>query len=91
MAPVDTSSMARPINFAVVLPASWSQRAAQLGGGGINGVIPNLTGGGPGGGPSLLTRGFATYGSDSGHQAGRTGRRGGAPPAARDGDQTTGR
>jgi pimeloyl-ACP methyl ester carboxylesterase len=81
MAPVDTSSTAKPINFGVVLPASWSQRAAQLGGGGINGVIPNLTGGGPGGGPSILARGFATYGSDSGHQAGGGGRRGGGAAA----------
>ena len=80
MAPVDTSQTARPINFAVVLPSTWSQRAAQLGGGGINGVIPNLVGGGPGAGPSLLTRGFATYGSDSGHQIGGQGRRGAAPP-----------
>ena len=70
MAPIDTASTARPINFSVVLPASWSRRAAQLGGGGMNGIVPNLTGGGPGAqGPSLLDRGFATYGSDSGHQA----------------------
>jgi feruloyl esterase len=78
MAPVDASPTARPINFSVVMPASWSRRAAQLGGGGMNGSIPNLTGG-PGG-SSLLARGFATYGSDSGHQA-SFGRRGG-PPAA---------
>ena len=78
MAPIDTASTARPINFSVVLPASWSRRAAQLGGGGMNGIIPNLTGGGPGAqGPSLLDRGFATYGSDSGHQA-AFGARGGA-------------
>ena len=32
-APVDTASTARPINFRVVLPASWNRRAAQLGGG----------------------------------------------------------
>jgi len=70
VAPIDTSSTARPINFSVVLPATWSRRAAQLGGGGMNGFVPNLTGGGPGAsGPSLLERGFATYGSDSGHQA----------------------
>ena len=82
MAPVDTAPTARPINFRVVLPATWNHRAAQLGGGGINGVIPNLTGGGPGG-PSLLGRGFATYGSDSGHQAAVGPRRGGPPaPAA---------
>ena len=43
--PVDTAATARPINFAVVLPAQWSRRAAQLGGGGLNGTIPNLTGG----------------------------------------------
>ncbi len=69
MAPVDAN--AKPINFQVVLPASWSRRAAQLGGGGMNGSIPNLTGGvdmGPG--PSLIQFGFATYGSDSGHQMG---------------------
>jgi feruloyl esterase len=78
MAPIDMASTARPINFSVVLPASWSRRAAQLGGGGMNGIIPNLTGGGPGAqGPSLLDRGFATYGSDSGHQT-AFGARGGA-------------
>ncbi|HET9362496.1 MAG TPA: tannase/feruloyl esterase family alpha/beta hydrolase [Vicinamibacterales bacterium] len=83
MAPVDTNSTARPINFRVVLPASWSRRAAQIGGGGMNGSIPNLTGGGPGQAPSMLARGFAAYGSDSGHQAafGAGPRRGGAPPA----------
>ena len=81
MAPVDTSATARPINFAVVLPASWSRRAAQIGGGGMNGVVPNLTTAGAGpSGPSLPARGFATYGSDSGHQIGfaQGPRRGGA-------------
>ena len=48
MASMDTNSTARPINFSVVLPATWSRRAAQLGGGGMNGFVPNLTGGGPG-------------------------------------------
>jgi hypothetical protein len=69
MAPVDAN--AKPINFQVVFPASWSRRAAQLGGGGMNGSIPNLLGGvdmGPG--TSLIQLGFATYGSDSGHQMG---------------------
>ena len=71
MAPVDKSPSAKPIRFRVMLPASWSRRAAQMGGGGMNGSIPNLSGD-PGGrsGPSLLQRGFATYGSDSGHQSG---------------------
>ena len=80
IAPVDTHGTARPINFSVVLPATWNGRAAQLGGGGMNGFVPNLTGGGPGAsGPSLLDRGFVTYGSDSGHQASFGGPRGGAP------------
>jgi feruloyl esterase len=89
--PVDTAATARPINFAVALPAQWSGRAVQLGGGGMNGTIPNLTGGSGPGSPSLLARGTVTYGSDSGHQAafgrGRPGgppRGGGAAPAATD-------
>src|ERR1017187_7119300 len=48
MVPVDKSSTARPIRFGVAMPASWSYRAAQLGGGGMNGSIPGLTGGGRG-------------------------------------------
>jgi feruloyl esterase len=79
--PVDTATTARPIIFAVALPASWNRRAAQLGGGGLNGTVPNLTGGGGPGSPSLLSRGLVTYGSDSGHQAGFPGRRGGGPAA----------
>ena len=81
ISPVDMASTARPINFRVVLPATWGHRAAQLGGGGFNGVIPNLTGGGPGT-PSFVARGFATYGSDSGHQQATGPRRGGPAPAA---------
>lgn len=80
MAPVDTAPTARLINFSVALPASWSRRAAQIGGGGMNGVIPNLTGGA--GQTSWLARGVATYGSDSGHQLSFGARRGGGPPAA---------
>jgi feruloyl esterase len=60
MAPVDPN--AKPINFRVILPASWSRRAAQFGGGGLNGMIPNLAS------AEYLRHGFATYGSDSGHQ-----------------------
>jgi pimeloyl-ACP methyl ester carboxylesterase len=78
MAPVDRGPSAKPILFRVALPASWSRRAAQLGGGGTNGVIPNLTG-------EPLQRGFATYGSDSGHQNPPPGPRGAPPnPAAAD-------
>jgi feruloyl esterase len=65
IAPVDPA--AKPILFRVLLPAVWSGRAAQLGGGGMNGVIPNLT---STNGQPLLARGFATFGSDSGHQRG---------------------
>jgi len=67
MTPVDPA--APPIRFGVAIPASWSGRAAQLGGGGMNGVIPRLTAGASRTGPSLLQRGFATYGSDSGHSS----------------------
>jgi hypothetical protein len=86
MAPVSGESTARPINFRVVLPAAWSRRAAQLGGGGMNGMIPNLLGRADmGPGPSLIQQGFATSGSDSGHQMsfgfgrGRSAGPGGAP------------
>ena len=65
MAPMDKSANGRAINFRVVLPASWSRRAVQIGGGGMDGSIPNLTGGEAG---TLLREGFAAYGSDSGHQ-----------------------
>jgi Tannase and feruloyl esterase len=64
--PIDPAS--RPINFRVWLPASWNHRAAQQGGGGMNGVIPDLRGSGytiDGRSPAQL--GFVTYGSDSGH------------------------
>jgi feruloyl esterase len=78
MAPTDTSSQGRPINFRVILPASWSSHAVQIGGGGMNGSIPGLTGGEA---AALLQRGFAAYGSESGHQQGGFGPRGGAPTA----------
>ena len=80
--PVDKN--APPIRFGVALPSSWSLRGVQLGGGGMNGTIPRLTGGIGRGGPTLLQRGFATYGSDSGHQMAAFGMRGGGrgtPPA----------
>ncbi len=77
MAPVDKSATARPIRFGVALPATWKFRGAQLGGGGMNGTVPGLTGGVGRGGASLLAQGFATYGSDSGHQMGGFGMPGG--------------
>lgn len=79
IAPVDKN--APPIRFGVALPGSWSLRGAQLGGGGMNGTIPRLTGGIGRGGPTLLQQGFATFGSDSGHQMAAFGMRGGGPGA----------
>jgi feruloyl esterase len=59
---------ARPIHFRVWLPAEWNRRAAQQGGGGMNGVIPDLHGAGYAiDGRSPAQWGFVTYGSDSGH------------------------
>ena len=76
IAPVDKSANAKPINFQVAFASSWNGRSVQLGGGGMNGTIPGLTGG-PGG-PFAL--GYVTYGSDSGHQAGGFGAFAGGPP-----------
>lgn len=71
MAPISKESNAKPINFRVILPASWSRRAAHMGGSGNNGFIPNLLmGADMSSRESLVSLGFATYGSDSGHQMG---------------------
>ena len=82
MAPVDRAPNAKPINFQVAFPSAWTGRSAQLGGGGMNGTIPGLTGGGPG---NPFAQGFVTYGSDSGHQAGGFGFGGPGPAGARGG------
>jgi feruloyl esterase len=58
--PVDTSSTAQPIRFAVALPAAWNRRAIQLGGAGMNGFVPRVAG-------NDLRQGYVAYGSDSGH------------------------
>ena len=68
IAPVD--STAPPIQFQVNLPREWNGRAMHYGGGGFNGVLvtglairyparPND--------PLPITRGYVTFGSDSGH------------------------
>ena len=76
---------APPVNFRVWLPAEWNRRAAQQGGGGMNGVIPDLRGPAyPIDGRSPAQWGFVTYGSDSGHQS-AFGRRGGESNSGRDG------
>jgi hypothetical protein len=82
MAPVDHAPTAKPINFQVAFPSAWNGRAAQLGGGGMNGTIPGLTGSGPG---NPFALGFITYGSDSGHQAGGFGFGGPGPGGAKGG------
>jgi len=60
--PVDQNGW--PINFRVLLPASWSLRAVQQGGGGMNGTITVREGKN-----QMLNKGFVIYGSDSGHQS----------------------
>jgi pimeloyl-ACP methyl ester carboxylesterase len=63
---------AQPIKFQINLPAQWNQRAVQMGGGGFNGSV--VTGlaqftNSPPDIASPLAQGFATFGSDSGHQS----------------------
>jgi pimeloyl-ACP methyl ester carboxylesterase len=72
--PVDTAPTARPIRFAVGLPAAWNRRSIHQGGGGMNGSVPQFAPNPqrpafPGMPPSDVSRGFAVYGSDSGHGA----------------------
>ena len=77
--PVDPA--APKIKFQLNLPASWNSKAMMFGGGGYNGVIATGTGNvpaGPTGAPTPLGRGYATFGSDSGHQANATGSRDGS-------------
>ncbi|XYI35495.1 Tannase and feruloyl esterase [Cupriavidus oxalaticus] len=79
IAPVDPT--APPIRFEVNMPASWNQKVVMFGGGGYDGTIPNTAGNVPAGPtdqPSPLARGYATFASDSGHQAGALGSRDGS-------------
>jgi feruloyl esterase len=57
------------------LPQQWNGKALMGGGGGYNGTIPSMTGNyaaGPARTPVPLAQGYATFSSDSGHQAGAT-------------------
>lgn len=68
--PVDQA--APPIRFQVNLPDRWNGRSLMLGGGGYDGVLPSGTQPlplMPYLGPWPVARGYATYGSDSGHTA----------------------
>jgi hypothetical protein len=97
IAPVDPS--APPINFEVDIPANWNGKAIQIGGNGMDGFVPFLaalsrgTAGSPLGPayppdvPYPIAKGYATYGSDSGHGGARAPgaggpAQGGPPPVA---------
>ena len=69
IAPVDPN--APPVNFEVNLPTQWNGKALQYGGGGSNGTL--ITGLAPlrdarRDTPVPIARGFASWGTDSGHQ-----------------------
>ncbi|RZL98379.1 MAG: tannase/feruloyl esterase family alpha/beta hydrolase [Variovorax sp.] len=68
--PVDPA--AQNIKFQLNLPATWNGKAMMFGGGGYNGTIATGVGNVPAGPTDKqvpLGRGYATFGSDSGHQA----------------------
>jgi hypothetical protein len=70
ISPVDTN--APKILFRVALPTVWNSKVVMFGGGGFNGTIPAVAGNVPNGPvdqPTPLGRGYATFASDSGHQA----------------------
>ena len=76
--PVDPA--APKIKFQVNLPANWNRKAMMYGGGGYNGVLATGLANVPAGPidkPGPLARGYATFGSDSGHQANANGSRDG--------------
>ena len=69
IAPMDSS--APLINFQVNLPTRWNAKALQFGGGGFNGTLVTGLGAAPDappGTPSPLDQGYATLGTDAGHQ-----------------------
>jgi feruloyl esterase len=74
ISPVDPT--APNILFRVALPTSWNQKGLMYGGGGFDGSIPNVAGNVPAGAtdkPLPVTRGYAVFASDSGHQGGARG------------------
>ncbi|MFG1923104.1 tannase/feruloyl esterase family alpha/beta hydrolase [Cryptosporangium sp. NPDC048952] len=73
LSPVDRS--APDIELQIGMPVDWNRHTLMFGGGGYDGTIPDVTQNVPFGRPDQptpLARGYATYGSDSGHQAGPT-------------------
>ncbi|WP_353953313.1 tannase/feruloyl esterase family alpha/beta hydrolase [Knoellia sp. S7-12] len=70
ISPIDAT--APDIRLRLALPTTWNGNAFMFGGGGYDGTIPNVAGNvlfGPTDQPTPLQRGYATFGSDSGHQA----------------------
>jgi hypothetical protein len=64
------------IRFKIALPDRWNSKAVMFGGGGFDGSIPNVVANVPAGPADKaypIARGYAVYGSDSGHQAGALG------------------
>ncbi|MBY4897190.1 tannase/feruloyl esterase family alpha/beta hydrolase [Cupriavidus sp. AU9028] len=77
--PVDPN--APEIRFQLNLPVNWNNKIMMFGGGGYNGTIPSPAQNvpaGPANQPTPLGRGYATFASDSGHQAGALGSRDGS-------------
>ena len=74
ISPIDVT--APDILFRVALPTEWNAKVVMFGGGGFDGSIPNVAGNVPVGPTDQLVplgRGYATFASDSGHQAGALG------------------
>jgi hypothetical protein len=74
IAPIDAT--APKINFRLALPTTWNTKALMFGGGGFNGSVPSVVGNVPNGPVDQtrpLARGYATFASDSGHQANELG------------------
>ncbi|MBF9132599.1 tannase/feruloyl esterase family alpha/beta hydrolase [Plantactinospora sp. S1510] len=72
--PIDRA--APDIRLQVGMPVGWNRNTMMFGGGGYNGTVPNIAQNvpfGPPGQPAPLARGYATFASDSGHQAGPAG------------------
>ncbi|MGB6056127.1 MAG: tannase/feruloyl esterase family alpha/beta hydrolase [Burkholderiaceae bacterium] len=70
IAPVDKT--APKILFKLALPTTWNSKVVMFGGGGFDGSIPSVVGNAPhvpADQPTPLGRGYATFASDSGHQA----------------------
>jgi len=73
--PVDPS--APDIRMRLAVPDRWNHKVMMFGGGGYNGTVPNIAGpvpfgltpGGSAASTTPLARGYATFASDSGHQA----------------------